>query len=383
MSRRVLVLVVSGVLLLGASLILASCGTEDALRRSTESTTTTLHPGSTSTTATTTTTAEEFYTMTTSAIFAAHSRESMEAALELGDAVISYLGGKSDLATVQSLVTPAAQEGLTQMLSVLVEPTDCEVQHTGSSDPYSVFSVGLLFADGRSRQPGFELTIVIDLNKPTITAIELARYPSISDLITPTTSDKEITTGASLPVIQGQTEFEIQYLSTHYAYYTAEAVVLGTVVAVLPLRLNPLAGTGTSDGPSGHQPIVYKGYVLDVQRAYGPDTIPERITVYALGNGTVVLDGVTYEVREDYPLDADPGDTFLVPLMKAAYFGTPGLGPDEYWVQANWAVFAVDESGRCTRVTGADVDPETGSEYPLSELEDTAVARGKAPSLID
>ena len=77
---------------------------------------------------------------------------------------------------------------------------------------------------------------------------------------------------------------------------------------------------------------------------------------------------MTYEVREKYPLDASPGDTFFVPLMKVAYFWTPELKQDEYWVQANWAVFAVDDNGRCTRVTGADIDPETGSEFTLSAL---------------
>ena len=98
-----------------------------------------------------------------------------------------------------------------------------------------------------------------------------------------------------------------------------------------------------------------------MEKAYGPDTIPERITVNTLGNGTVVLDGVTYEVREEFPLDASPGDTFFIPLVKAAYFGTPELKQDEYWVQANWAVFAVDDNGRCSRVTGADIDIETTS----------------------
>ena len=192
-------------------------------------------------------------------------------------------------------------------------------------------------------------------------------------------------TGSSLPVIQIQTEpmRGYMYLGWPYSYYTAEAVVLGTVVEVLPLRRNPLAGTGESDGSSEHQPIVYKGYVLEVERAYGPETIPKQITVYALGNGTVELDGTTYEVREEFPLDASPGDRLFLPLMKVAYFGTPELQEDEYWVQANWAVFAVDDNGNCTRVTGADIDREVRSEFPLSLLEDAAVEEGKEPSVVD
>ena len=37
--------------------------------------------------------------------------------------MISYLGGKTDLAAVQALATPSAQEGLAQMLSSLKQPT--------------------------------------------------------------------------------------------------------------------------------------------------------------------------------------------------------------------------------------------------------------------
>ena len=171
-------------------------------------------------------------------------------------------------------------------------------------------------------------------------------------------------------------------MSYPYSYYTAEAVALARVVEVLPLRRNPLAGTEDSDGPNEHQPIVYKGYLLQVEKAYGPASIPKRITVYALGNGTVVLDGVTYEVREKFPLDAKPGDKLFVPLMKVAYFGTPELKQNEYWVQANWAVFAVGGNGNCTRVTGADVDPETRSEFPLPFLENAAIEQGKKPSVV-
>jgi hypothetical protein len=330
-------------------------------------------------------TTDGFFPMTTSPVFAANSQKSMEAAVELGDAVISYLSEKGDLATVQGLVAPSAQEGLAQMLSALVEPTGCKVWSTGSSDPYGVVEVVLVFADGKSQQPGFNLTAVADSERITIADIGPNNTPGPFESIHPAspTGEGGTTTGLSTPMIQMQAEPKYQYLITDYAYYTAEAVALATVVDVLPLRRNPLAPTGDPDGPSEHQPIVYKGYVLQVEKAYGPGSIPERVTVYALGNGTVVLGGVTYEVREEYPLDASPGDTFFVPLTKAAYFGTPELEQDEYWVQANWAVFAVDVNGRCTRVTGADLDPENGSEFTLSFLENVALEQGKEPSLVD
>ena len=72
-------------------------------------------------------TAPDAWVMTTSAESYAFSRAAMTAALELGDAVIAYLRGQIDLATVQSLVAPTAHGGLAQMLSSLNEPTDCVV----------------------------------------------------------------------------------------------------------------------------------------------------------------------------------------------------------------------------------------------------------------
>lgn len=50
---------------------------------------------------------------------------------------------------------------------------------------------------------------------------------------------------------------------------------------------------------------------------------------------------------------------------------------------ANWAVFAVDDNGRCTRVTDADMDSETTSEFTLSALEEVAAEQRKKPSLVD
>jgi len=64
--------------------------------------------------------------------------------------------------------------------------------------------------------------------------------------------------------------------------------------------------------------------------------------------------------------------------VKIAYFGTPELKENEYWVQANWAAFAVDGNGNCVRVTGADVDPENGSEFAMAELEQMAMDHGQA-----
>jgi hypothetical protein len=82
--------------------------------------------------------------------------------------------------------------------------------------------------------------------------------------------------------------------------------------------------------------------------------------------------------RDEFPLDASLGDTFFVALVKTAYYGTRALKQNECWVQANWAVFAVDDNGRCTRVMGADVDPENRSEYTLSDERGRTKARRSA-----
>jgi hypothetical protein len=200
---------------------------------------------------------------------------------------------------------------------------------------------------------------------------------------TPTTF-AGITTSSSLPVIELMGDPKLDYLHPEYSYKLADAVVLATVVQVLPFRQNPVAYQPDDPDGAEHQPVVYKGYVLSVERAFGPDTIPATITVFALGNGTVVVDGVTYEVRNDLPLDAGVGERLLLPLTKDRYYGTPEPKEDEYWVQAPWAVFSVDANDRCMRVTGREFSEErrAENEYSLSFLEDVAVAQSKNPSVI-
>ncbi len=303
--------------------------------------------------------------LTTSQEWAARSKAAQLAAEQLGDAVVAYFREGRDLTSVQSLVASSAQEGLTQILASLVEPTDCKVTRAAGSDSSNVVQVVVLFADGKSQQP--EFTLAFDSEENTITAIVSGRSWH-SDSVSP-------------PTLGAEPNY--MYLGPSYSYYTAQAVVLGTVVEVLPLRRNPLAGMGNPASSTAPQPVIYKGYVLQVEKAYGPNSIPERITIYALGNGTVVIDGKPEEVREELPLDASVGDRLLVPLMKMAYFGTPELGSDEYWVQANWAVFAVDGNGHCTRVTGTELDPESGHEFELPYLEHVALEKGKQPSLIE
>ncbi len=385
-----LAVLVFGLLLAAITIGLLGCG--QSMSSSTSSAATSTPSASAITASATTTTTGDPNTMTTSLALGFASSRSVGVVQEFGDAVVSYLNGKGDLAAVQALVTPSAQAGLDQVLSLLHQPTRCKVMGASNYGSSKESEVDLLFAGGTTEPTHLYVTILVDIDAETI-AITAFSFDRMEDLLAPTTTTLSTTvttileqsaTGSDLPVIQIQTGpmLGYMYLSWPYSYYTAEAVVLGRVVGVLPFRQNPLVSTGESDGPNEPQPIVYKGYVLEVKRAYGPDTIPKRITIYALGNGTVELDGATYEVREEFPLDASPGDRLFLPLVKVAYFGTPELQEDEYWVQANWAVFAVDDNGNCARVTGADIDPEVRSEFPLSLLEDAAVEEGKEPSVV-
>lgn len=395
MSRRILVVLVSCAILSAilsvAGLLLASCTERDTESMttsaalgvaSTQGTDAVQHPGDAAVSS-----EGSDGPMTTSIALGIACTQGTRVVQQFGDTAVSYLNGEGDLAAVQALVASSAQDGLARMLSSLGRPTGCEVMGMAQYDLSVEIDVDLLFVGGTSGPADYTVTILVDQDKGTATIVAIE--PGDRYAPTNTTAVTTIVAAAdggandsSLPVIQVQDDPNLWYMTPHYSFIAADAVALAKVVEVLPLRRNPLAGPQDSERSDEHQPVVYKGYVLEVEKAYGPDSVPRRITIYTLGNGTIELDGVAYEVRTEYPLDADPGDRFFLPLMKVAYFGTPELGQDEYWVQANWALFAVDDSDNCTRVTGADVDPENGSEFPLSELEGIAVEKGKKPSLI-
>jgi len=288
-----------------------------------------------STVAATEATDPDSWVSTTSAESWAFSQAAMTETLRLGAAVISYLDGRVDLTTVQNLVAPSAQEDLAEMLRLLKTPTDCVVNCTVYEGGSNVVEVDVWFADGRSESPDFTLTVVIDEDEATITAIA------------PTSSRFAL-------------HPDLPYLSPFYSFYHAEAVVFGTVVEALPL-----------------------GYVIEVEKAFGPSSIPRQVTVYALRDASTALEDGTQEVQENFPLDVNTGDRLLVPLVKISYFGTPELEPDEYWVQSNVAVYEVHEDGLCTRMTGQELDPESGHDFPLSELEGIILGQDKAPSRIE
>ncbi|MBC7293123.1 MAG: hypothetical protein H5T84_03255 [Thermoleophilia bacterium] len=193
------------------------------------------------------------------------------------------------------------------------------------------------------------------------------------------------TTSSSLPVIENLSGIPMpQYVHPEWVYEKADAVVLGRVVDVLPFRKNPLAGQPEEDPAKEHLPVVYKGYVLSVETAWGPATIPKTITVYTWGTGIFAENGKQYEVRDNLPLDLSTGEQVLVALTKTAYFGTPELKRDEFWAMAPWATFRVDANGRATRATGQEIAKaeNVSNEFSLSALESIVVTRGKKTSAI-
>lgn len=109
---------------------------------------------------------------TTSPDWAARSRAAMRLGTQVGDAVISYLDGERDLASVEVLVAPSAQEGLAEMLSLLSEPTACTVTRTAGSDTSDVVEVELQFSDGSNETLGFSLTVLVGPNEVEITQIQ-------------------------------------------------------------------------------------------------------------------------------------------------------------------------------------------------------------------
>ena len=142
MPRRVSTLVVSCVVLLAAVLLLASCANGG----------------------------DPFVTL---GPLGQASSGHLPVAQHLGDAVISYLSGKGDLATVQDLVAPSARGDLAHMLSLLRQPTDCievgETAHMVNNELY----VDLLFLGGTSETVEYTVRILVDPNGAmTITGIK-------------------------------------------------------------------------------------------------------------------------------------------------------------------------------------------------------------------
>ena len=265
-----------------------------------------------------------------------------QAALEdFGDAVISYLGGKTDLGAVQALVVPSAREDLAQMLSSLGHPTRFRVTGAGAEGDATQVDNDVLFLGGGSAPAEFTITIAVDQDKQTIMVVAIRS--GRTGLLAPAGAT------SSLPL----------YPYPMTSFIIADANVLATVTEALPMRANPLAGAPGTPGQNERQPVAYKAYVLEVQKAYGPDTVPKKITVYALA------------------LDATPGDRLLLPLVKYTPFGTPGLKDEEYWVEADYAVFAVDAFNDCKPVTGADMIGDTRTEFSLAELEEMAAGQGR------
>lgn len=91
------------------------------------------------TSSTASTTTIDYGLMTTSAEWANRSREGQRVAEELGEAILAYIAGQKDLASLQALVDPSALEGLAQMVASLDKPSVVTlVSGTGDSNMVEV-----------------------------------------------------------------------------------------------------------------------------------------------------------------------------------------------------------------------------------------------------
>ena len=138
MSRRVPALIVLCAIVLSAVLLVASCG---------------YSPGD---------------PYVTSPALGIAGIKGSDMVVQLGDAAIAYLNEKGDLATVQKLVAPSAQAGLTEMLSTLGKPTGCEVTRMANYGGNDV-DVDLRFTGGSNGPADFTVRLLVDPDNGTMT----------------------------------------------------------------------------------------------------------------------------------------------------------------------------------------------------------------------
>jgi hypothetical protein len=213
---------------------------------------------------------------------------------------------------------------------------------------------------------------------PTTSSVstELASVSTSVDTPAARSDATESTVGR---IIRGTGLHKAQSFDPEWVYERCDAVVLGRVLEELPFRRNPLAGqpdTESADGTIEHFPIVYKGYVIEVEEAFGPESIPRIITVYAMGTGVFVDEnGDKYQVVEDYALDLVEGDVTFVPLGKFPEFGTPPLKEDEFWAGAPQVAVTVNSDTTVRWVMGGESRSNTHGLEGLKAIAENSLSR--------
>jgi hypothetical protein len=190
-------------------------------------------------------------------------------------------------------------------------------------------------------------------------------------------SGSTTTSVAETQVITFSSEPKTFLLGPVQATELGEAVVVGRVKEVLPVRENPMASEAAKpvEGSEPPAPSLYKGYVVEVERAYGAAPVASTIIVYTVGNGALTKDGVTYAVEVEYGCDLEVGDSIIAPVTKSNYYDTPELKSNEYWFVASFAVLRISD-GVADRVTKNIYELAAAEKalnrYDLSELESIA-----------
>jgi hypothetical protein len=148
MSRRILAIIVAWGVLLTAAVTSASCGPSDIQH------------------------------LTTSPALGLAATGQLAEVKQLGDAIISYLDGEGDLATLKQLVAPEGQAGLSKMLSSLSRPTSYVVLGGAAHMENNYLYVDLLFEGGESKHDEFTLQILYDPDKGTMTITGIKPGPN-------------------------------------------------------------------------------------------------------------------------------------------------------------------------------------------------------------
>ncbi len=195
----------------------------------------------------------------------------------------------------------------------------------------------------------------------------------------PVTSASADTQAAMAPAdrrVEFSEAIALEILDPSVAFSRAESVVVAEVVEELPLRRNPLADPNPAEGPDDPMaplPVIYKGYVLKVQRVLGGKPVPEVVTMFCMGSGRREENGEVVEVVVDTGLSLALGDTVVAPLYKFPRFGTP-LGENEYWLVHEVVIFRLDEKGEAKRVLACGAGENIGASdiYTVESLSSVA-----------
>jgi hypothetical protein len=133
--------------------------------------------------------------------------------------------------------------------------------------------------------------------------------------------------------------YGVETLNPDNVFPKVDVVVVGRVTEVLSLRdprADPAAPAPTDPAAAF---TFFKGYVLAVERQYGPTTVADEVTMWCRDSGDVVIGDERVSVQvSPGGVRLDAGDLVVAPLWRNEGSGTP-LPADQYWLYAEPTLF--------------------------------------------